>query len=410
MRAGAPAPADPPVPAISPAMAARRLRSLRQVCRLPLPPAAPVGPSGRVPPARTPPPGPRPIPAPPPGPPRPGAPRRARSWRSSVAGTRAMSVTGTATVTSGVAWAASSAMMPTGWGPPRKRAISSGGRTVADRPMRCAGRGNSSSSRSSDRARWVPRFWPAKEWISSTITVSTVRSVSRTALVSIRYSDSGVVMRMSGGLVRRRRRSAGVVSPVRMPTAIGAAGTPSSAAAAVMPARGRRRLRSTSAPRALSGEMYRTRTPRPRGCWTGRRSAGMAPAGAASPGAGSSPRAICATGRERWSMADRKAARVLPEPVGAMTRAFSPRPIASQARRCTGVGPVGKAASNQARVAAAKAAGSVGGIGARIGAAADRKRALPVWGCGSCCLKPPLWMRLRMAVVGRVSESADDAA
>ena len=49
-------------------------------------------------------------------------------------------------------------------------------------------------------------------------------------------------------------------------------------------------------------------------------------------------------------MADRKDASVLPEPVGAMTRAFSPRPIAAQARYCTVVGPVGKAPRNQVRV------------------------------------------------------------
>ena len=50
-------------------------------------------------------------------------------------------------------------------------------------------------------------------------------------------------------------------------------------------------------------------------------------------------------------MADRKDASVLPEPVGAMTRAFSPRPIVAQARSCTGVGPVGKVSRNQVRVA-----------------------------------------------------------
>ena len=53
-------------------------------------------------------------------------------------------------------------------------------------------------------------------------------------------------------------------------------------------------------------------------------------------------------------MADRKAASVLPEPVGAMTRALSPRPMACQARVWTGVGPSGNVASNQERVAGAK--------------------------------------------------------
>ena len=47
------------------------------------------------------------------------------------------------------------------------------------------------------------------------ITWSTCRSVSRAALVSIRYSDSGVVMRMSGGRRAIWRRSSAGVSPVR---------------------------------------------------------------------------------------------------------------------------------------------------------------------------------------------------
>ena len=40
---------------------------------------------------------------------------------------------------------------------------------------------------------------PATAWTSSTITVSTSRRLSRAWLVSIRNSDSGVVIRMSGG-------------------------------------------------------------------------------------------------------------------------------------------------------------------------------------------------------------------
>ena len=58
-------------------------------------------------------------------------------------GTAVMSRTGTRTRTS-MSGRPSEATTRTGWGPPRKRAISSRGRTVADSPMRCAG----SSSRS----------------------------------------------------------------------------------------------------------------------------------------------------------------------------------------------------------------------------------------------------------------------
>ncbi len=56
----------------------------------------------------------------------------------------------------------------TGWGrrsspnPPRKRAISSSGRWVAERPMRCGGRSQRASSRSRVRARWAPRLVAAR--------------------------------------------------------------------------------------------------------------------------------------------------------------------------------------------------------------------------------------------------------
>ena len=70
--------------------------------------------------------------------------------------------------------------------PPRKRAISSRGRWVADRPMRWGGVGVRRSSRSSERARWLPRFEPATAWISSTMTCSTERRISRAAEVRMR--------------------------------------------------------------------------------------------------------------------------------------------------------------------------------------------------------------------------------
>ena len=110
------------------------------------------------------------------------------------------------------------------WLPDRKRAISSGGRTVADRPMRCAGVASMASRRSSDSARCAPRLVPATACTSSTMTVCTVASVSRAADVSIRNSDSGVVMRMSGGLVINSRRRLGGVSPDRTPTLMSGGG------------------------------------------------------------------------------------------------------------------------------------------------------------------------------------------
>ena len=109
-----------------------------------------------------------------------------------------MSSTGTSTLTSMV-FAAGGRTTVTGAAPPRNRATSSTGRTVADSPIRCAGAGSNASSRSSDSARCAPRLVPATACTSSTITVSTPRSASRADEVSSRNSDSGVVMRMSGG-------------------------------------------------------------------------------------------------------------------------------------------------------------------------------------------------------------------
>jgi hypothetical protein len=61
-------------------------------------------------------------------------------------------------------------------------------------------------------------------WISSTMTVSTPTNVSRADDVSIRYSDSGVVMSRSGGRRMSFWRSLDGVSPVRIPTAGGVTG------------------------------------------------------------------------------------------------------------------------------------------------------------------------------------------
>ncbi len=55
--------------------------------------------------------------------------------------------------------------------PPRKRATSSTGRTVADNPIRCAGFSSSASRRSRDSARCAPRLVAATACTSSMITV-----------------------------------------------------------------------------------------------------------------------------------------------------------------------------------------------------------------------------------------------
>ena len=186
-------------------------------------------------------------------PPRDSAPRdsEVRDW--TVPGT-VMSSTGTTTDRSNV-FAAGGCTMVTGARPPRKRATSSSGRTVAESPMRWAGFGSSSSSLSSDTARCAPRFVEATACTSSMMTVSTLARVSRAAEVSMRYSDSGVVIRMSGGSRASNRRSPGVVSPLRTPTVTSGAGSPSRRAVCVTPTSGARRLRCTSTPRAFSGEI-----------------------------------------------------------------------------------------------------------------------------------------------------------
>ena len=142
------------------------------------------------------------------------------------------------------------------------------------------------------------------------MTVCTAASESRAADVSIRNSDSGVVINTSGGLAMSSRRWAGGVSPERTPTLITGGCCPFRSAMRVMPVSGVRRLRSTSTASALSGETYRTRVP----ARSGRGSVASR------------------------SIAQRKAASVLPDPVGAMTSVLSPSAMADQASAWASVG------------------------------------------------------------------------
>jgi hypothetical protein len=185
----------------------------------------------------------------------------------------------------------------------------------------------SASRRSSESARCAPRLLPASACTSSTMTVSTLRSVSLALDVSSRNSDSGVVIRMSGGLPVSLLRSSPGVSPVRTATRMSGTPSPRRCAAWRMPARGARRFLSISAASAFSGDTYRHLHRR---------------CGSAGGGAPASP-----------SSAHRKAASVFPEPVGAMTSVSSPFVIAAHACSCAGVGPV-KTPENQARVAGEK--------------------------------------------------------
>ncbi len=221
-----------------------------------------------------------------------------------------MSSTGT-TIFRSSRFSLGGAAIVTGSAPPRNDATSSGGLTVADSPIRWAGgrlswpAPRSASSRSSDKARCAPRLPPASACTSSMITVSIPRKPSLARDVSSRNSDSGVVMRMSGGLLASWRRSSAAVSPVRTPTRTCGSGSPMRRIAWPTPARGERRFRSMSTASALSGEMYSTR----------QRSAASAGVGSVA----------------SLSIAHKNAASVLPDPVGAMTSTFSPSPMAFQA-------------------------------------------------------------------------------
>ena len=89
-----------------------------------------------------------------------------------------MSSTGTTTSRSS-SFARPASTSSIGRAPETKRPISSIGRWVADRPIRCTGPAAARSRRSRLRARCAPRFVPATACTSSTITVSTERSISR---------------------------------------------------------------------------------------------------------------------------------------------------------------------------------------------------------------------------------------
>ena len=155
---------------------------------------------------------------------------------------------------------------------------------------------------------------PSSAWISSTITCSQPARIARPRVeVSSRYSDSGVVISRCGGCRKIRARSVAVESPVRSAVRIVGVVTPSSVAAAAIPRSGACRLRSTSAPSALSGDTYTILTP--------------------------SPRVPAAPRRTSPSMPAKNAASVFPEPVGAMISASWPAAIAAQPPRCASVGP-----------------------------------------------------------------------
>ena len=172
---------------------------------------------------------------------------------SSCADRRDMSSTGTSTATS-IVFSLPALTIATSLAPPRNRATSSNGRCVAESPIRCGSALVRAHSRSRLRARCDPRLVAATEWISSTISQRTDPSMRRAALVRSRNSDSGVVIRMSGGCRSIDRRTSDGVSPVRMATEMSGADRPADSIWRRIPTSGDRRLRSTSCASAFSGD------------------------------------------------------------------------------------------------------------------------------------------------------------
>ncbi len=126
--------------------------------------------------------------------------------------------------------------------------------------MRCSGLpARNACSRSIDKNKCAPRLVATREWISSMIRVSTDSRIFRVSEVSNKNSDSGVVIRMSGGVRRMRARSTCGVSPVRTASVGTRTVLPKRRAASAIPAIGARRFCSMSTASALSGETYSTR-------------------------------------------------------------------------------------------------------------------------------------------------------
>ena len=177
------------------------------------------------------------------------------------------------------------------------------------------------------------------------ITCSMRARVSRARLVSIRNSDSGVVIRMSGGWRTRRRRSSADVSPVRTRRWARTRGTPSrSPAQPDSPQRSPKVLlhvhrQTPAAARCTAPECPRPGRPR-------------VPPGHPTPATAPDPAGAPDMSR---SMAHRNAASVLPVPVGAHTSAWSPAAMAGQPSDWGAVGAA-NVDVNQARVGSEKAA------------------------------------------------------
>ena len=203
----------------------------------------------------------------------------------------------------------------TGRPPARNVATSSTGRTVAESPIALRRRVEQRVEALERQRPGGRRAW----WRTPRAPRRRSRCRRRAATrgppdVSSRNSDSGVVIRMSGGRRANSRRSSAGVSPVRI--ADGDVGLGQAEPGRGLPDAGQR-----GAQVALDVDGQRLE-----------RADVEHPAAALRVvGHGSARPAGRAT--------DRNAASVLPEPVGATTRVCSPRAMASQAPACAGVAP-----------------------------------------------------------------------
>ena len=176
--------------------------------------------------------------------------------------------------------------------PTRKRATSSMGFCVADKPILCNGLFVRAANRSMLSARCDPRRFPTTAWISSTINVRTVRSSRRPdSDVNRRYSDSGVLTRICGGLRTIAWRFEAEVSPVRSSARTSTSLAVLFSNAWRMPLSGSSKFLWISLLRAFKGDTYNTRV--------------------------SSGSCSLSPSRNNSSRAAKKAASVLPDPVGA---------------------------------------------------------------------------------------------
>ena len=114
--------------------------------------------------------------------------------------------------------------------PTSSRATVSIGRSVADRPTRCTGSATTCASRSRVRARCEPRLSGHRVDLVHDHRPDGARHGPAPLRRHHQDSDSGVVIRMSGGCLSMAARSAAAVSPVLTATAIGRRGQPGPAA------------------------------------------------------------------------------------------------------------------------------------------------------------------------------------